>query len=45
MSMLRDLDKDCKTLEAEPNIWNNLSDPPHGDCIPLDGKYLVAGVL
>jgi hypothetical protein len=23
----------------------NLSDPPHGDCIPLDGKYLVAGVL
>jgi hypothetical protein len=28
-----------------PNIWNNLSDPPHGDCITLDGKYLVADVL
>ena len=32
-------------LQKLPNIWNNLSDPPHGDCIPLDGKYLVAGVL
>jgi hypothetical protein len=20
-----------------PNIWNNLSDPPHGDCITLGG--------
>lgn len=32
-------------LQKLPNIWNNLSDPPHRDCIPLDGKYLVAGVL
>jgi hypothetical protein len=32
-------------LQKLPNIWNNLSDPPHGDCIPLDGKYLVAGAL
>ena len=32
-------------LQKLPNIWNNLSGPPHGDCIPLDGKYLVAGVL
>ena len=32
-------------LQKLPNIWNNLSDPPHGDRILLDGKYLVAGVL